>query len=306
MTSEELLLQWASERGGGTWSEWKDVFRWATPAGRPFGPSLALRTFSMLGHVEIDWEASRWTVAPPVLTLLPDAGGHGLLTGARTGALRKRLDHELDHPDVLAHFVAQADAPDACLVGTGSGTALQELADWLEVPYEHSLGRRLAALLPDLDAMLVHRRSTPGIPDLGVEMFDAESGRWPPVEEDARPGLYRYERGWRKELRWKDDDGQPYHVDMALGAWCELRRLGRRSEIKWEPESVHGLLGVPVRFPAPALHARAAAMCSGLAPTREGRMLMYRNVPEDVAAAVASSLSQELVLVDAVRSEGVS
>jgi hypothetical protein len=306
VTSDELLLQWASERGGGTWPEWKDAHRWATPADRDFGPSLALRTLSMLGHVEIAWEASRWTVAPPVLTLLPDAGGHGLLTGARTGALRERLDRELDHPDVLANFICQEDAPDACLVATSSGTALQELADWLEVPYEHSLGRRLAGLLPDLDAMLVRRESAPGVPDLGVEIFEATSRRWSPVENDAYPGLYRYERGWRKELRWKDDHGQPYHVDFALGVWCELRRLGKRSEMRWEVQSVHGLLGVPVPFPAPALHARAAAMCSGLAPMREGRLLMYRNVPKDVAEALASTLGQELVLVGLTETMGAS
>lgn len=305
MTSEELLLQWISERGSGTWTAWKEAFRWATPASRSFGPSLALRTLSTLGHVEIDWEAGRWTAAPSVLTLLPDAGGHGLLTGARTGALRERLERELDHPDVDANFAPQADAPDACIVAAGSETALHELAEWLEVPYEHSLGRRLAVLLPDLDAMLVGRESKPGVPDLGVESFDVESGRWHPVENDARPGLYRYERGWRQELRWMDNGGQPHNVDKALGTWCELRRLGRSGEIKWYVESVHGELGVPLRFPAPALHARAAAMCSGLAPTRRGRMLMYRNVPEDVARTVARNLTQELVVVGAAENEGM-
>jgi hypothetical protein len=304
VTPYELLLQWASERGEGIWSDWKDAYRWATPAGRVSGPSVGLRTFATLGHVEIDWEAGHWTVAPSVLTLLPDAGGHGLLTGARTGALRRRLEHELEHPDVIACFYAQADAPDACLVAADSATALQDLADWLEVPYEHSVGRRLAELLPSLDAMLAERSSAPGVPDLGVEMFETRSGRWSPVESDSEPGLYRYERGWRKELRWRDDDGQPHHVDMALGAWCELRRVDRRREIRWEQESVHGNLLVPVRFPAPVLHARAAAMCSGLAPVKEGRMLMYRNVPKDVAEAVASTLGQELVVVGAMQSAG--
>src|SRR5262249_39933627 len=143
------------------------------------------------------------------------------------------------------------------------------------------------------DAMLAERRSTPGVPDLGVERLDVPTDRWRPVESDKEPGLYRYEyRG--RELRWVDEGGEPHRVDFSLGAYCELRRLRTSDVLKWEELAVTGTLSVPLAAPLPVLQARAATMCSGLAPRRRAHMLRYENVPHRIAGAIADSLDQQL------------
>jgi hypothetical protein len=81
--SHELLLQWMSERGSGSWDEFRDAYRWAVPDARAGAAHRFMRALATLAHVETDWDAGAWTAAPTVVTLLPSAGGHGLLAGAR-------------------------------------------------------------------------------------------------------------------------------------------------------------------------------------------------------------------------------
>jgi hypothetical protein len=127
--------------------------------------------------------------------LLPDAGGHALLTGARTGSLRDHLLNGLfELPNVFVDFSAQAGAPDSCYVAGDNESDLEDLADRLGIGFEFGLAERLAGALPDLDAMLCGRESTRGIPDLGVSRLALDSFRWRPVEADAEDGLYQYER----------------------------------------------------------------------------------------------------------------
>jgi hypothetical protein len=292
--SHELLLQWMSERGSGSWDEFRDAYRWAVPDARAGAAHRFMRALATLAHVETDWDAGAWTAAPTVVTLLPSAGGHGLLAGARTGRLRAVLADGLDEaPHVFAFFREQEDAPDVCFIACDSEADLIELAAQLDVPFEHSVADRLASLLPPIDAMLAERLSTPGVPDLGVDRLDVQADRWRPVESDREPGLYRYEyRG--RELRWIDEEGRPHRVDLALGAYCELRRLARSDVLSWMELHVNGTLSVPLSAPLPVLQARAATMCSGVAPQRYAGVLRYENVPLRIAEAIAASLDQQL------------
>jgi hypothetical protein len=293
--SHELLLQWASECGSGSWDQFRDTFRWALPDARTGGAFTCMRRLTTLGHLEIDWDAGEWAAAPTVVTLIPSAGGHGLLTGARTAALRAQLSDEMDElPHVFPFFREQEDAPDVCFVACDSEDDLIALAAELDVPFEHSVADRLASLLPSLDAMLAERLSTPGVPDLGVDRFDVLADRWRPVETDSAPGLYRYEHRGRRELRWIEDERRPYRVDFALGAYCELRRLSAYDILHWVRVGPNGTLSVPLKAPLPVLHARAATMCSGLGPQRHASVLRYENVPRETALAIASTLEQEL------------
>ena len=297
---KELLLQWMSERGSGSWGQFAAAYRWGNEDADSGDTYAYMRTLSTLGHAEIDWASGEWAMAPTMVTLLPDAGGHGLITGARTGKMRSHLEDGLSHmPNVFPFFQEQSRGPDVCFVACDSERDLTELADELQVPYEHSVAERLCAILPSVDAMLASRAAMPGVPDLGVERFDAERGRWYSVEHDRDTGMYRYERRGRRELRWKDPEGQVFQVDQALGVYAELRRLGIWGVIRWYEDSLHGSLGVRLHAPLPVLHARAAAMCSGLAPIRQGQLLMYRNVPLALAERIAETLDQRLAVTSA-------
>jgi hypothetical protein len=289
-----MLLQWVSERGSGSWNEFRDAFHWALPDAQAGGAQSCMRTLTMLAQVEIDWDAGMWAAAPTVVTLLPSAGGHGLLAGARTGRLRALLEDGLDEAShVFAFFRPQEAAPDVCFIACDSEEDLSELATQLGVPFEHSVADRLATLLPPIEAMLAERASTPGVPDLGVDQFDVMDDRWRPVESDSDPGLYRYEHRGR-ELRWIDEKRRPYRVDFALGAYCELRRLENSDTLHWMQLPVNGTLSVPLKAPLPVPQARAATMCSGLAPHRHASVLRYENVPRRIAEAIATALEQQL------------
>ena len=145
--ANDLLLEWASERGRGNWQRFRDAHDWAhPPAARPAwrGAGFTVRQMSALGHIEIDWQAGFWAAAPPVLTLLPSAGGHALLTGGRTRALIDRLDAELRKRGDLYGLdpYAQEVAPSAILIASGDEEAIQSLADALGVSYVHSASAR--------------------------------------------------------------------------------------------------------------------------------------------------------------------
>jgi hypothetical protein len=292
----ELLLQWASERGSGSWHEWVSATRWGSDHDAGFAPQQLMRTLSTLGHLEIDWATHTWAVAPTIITLLPNAGGHGFLTGARTGALTRRLQGEIaEDLEVFIWLQPQSDGPDACLIAADGDGELQKLAEWLGVDFEFSVSERLLTTLPDIDAMLAKRRSTPGVPDFGVRRWDPYRS-WRLADRDDAPGLYEYEHAGRRELRWISDAMEIFRVDLPLGVYAELRRAGRCEDVlKWWGKSINGDLGVPLWAPAPNLHARAAALCSGVAPLRRGKVTLYKNVPLPFAQDLAASLGQNLV-----------
>mgnify|MGYP003622973848 CR=1 FL=1 len=63
---------------------------WATDDARV--PALrTIRRMAALGHVEVDWSSGRWGALDPAITLLPDAGGYGLVVGARTARFTRDL-----------------------------------------------------------------------------------------------------------------------------------------------------------------------------------------------------------------------
>jgi hypothetical protein len=301
--SHDLLLEWISERGEGSWTQLRHAHDWLF-AGRHRPafqtPAFTVGLLSTLGHLEMDWIAQRWAGAPPVITLLPSAGAHALLTGARTRTLMQRLEQELadDHHLYPLPPLEQRLAPSAVLIPCEEAEHIEALAARLEIPYQHSVSERLSELLPTLDGYLELARSAPPPRGYGFQALDPFTLGWRDQDDEDSPGLYRYEGygGFIYQLR--DQGGASYRVDMPLGVYAELRRLGD-SRLKWFRHSVNGQLTVPLTAPLPALHARAAALCSGLAPMRRGKTLVYVNVPEHVASRVARSLGQTLQIVDA-------
>src|SRR5207253_2315184 len=102
-----------------------------------------LRLMTALGQVEVDWPGARWGAVDPTVTLLPDAGGYGLLVGARTARLTGELNATED-PDVFVELRMQSRAPDVCFIAADSEHALERLAERLNVPFVHSVTERLA------------------------------------------------------------------------------------------------------------------------------------------------------------------
>ncbi len=300
----DLLLEWASERGSGSWQAFREAHEWALPARSRPGwetPGFSIRQMSALGHLEIAWGAGKWAAAPPVLTLLPRAGAHALLTGGRTRTLLQRLDEALEARGDLWALPPheQSTAPSARLIACESEVGIQELADKLEIEFTHSVSAQIAGLLPPLESYLRLARSTRGVSRFGVAKFDAEELFFKDADDREGPGLYRYEMPWGLDFRLVVDDEEIYRVDLSVGTYAALARWGR-SRLRYMPTSVNGELIVPApprQAPLPTLQARCAVLCSGLAPEKRAEVLVYVNVPRDTATAIARSLDQDLEVI---------
>jgi hypothetical protein len=248
----------------------------------------------MLGHLEIDWDSGRWAVAAPALTIVPNAGAHAVLTGARNHWLLDLLASTTSSGDFFTESHRQDWGPDAIFVAASDEGAIEKLANRLSVEYEVCVSERLAAMLPSLDSYLALSRSTPAARGYGIERFNAALLTWRHAERDGDPGLYRYDVWGRPEYRFVSDDQTFYSVDWALGVHAEIVRT-RRREILYDPESVNGTLRVPFGAQLPALHARTAVLCTGLMPRLASSKWHYPNVPRSTAEAIASALGQALV-----------
>src|SRR4051794_41414470 len=102
--AHDALLAWCSERGSGTWEQFKRAV-WHLRLG---GPTRVARGLSVLGHVEFDWRARRLACAPAAPTPIHDMPGRLLVCGHRPP---RRLEGvRLPPPHAGAHADA-APAP---------------------------------------------------------------------------------------------------------------------------------------------------------------------------------------------------
>lgn len=299
----DLLLEWVSERGSGAWQAFRDAHAWIRPDvdRQPWETaSFAVRQLSALGHIEVDWRASIWAAPPPLLTVLPSAGAHALLTGGRTRELSDRLAEQLEGRGDLFGLppIEQPLAPSALLIACEDERSVRSLASSLGIGFSHSVSSQLAEILPPLDSYLALARSAPAPKGYGIQAFEAGELQWVDVEDDDDPGLYRYQSPAGLAFRLIDGEGVDFAVDLAIGVYACLSRSGHSRRLRWFRNSLNGELEVPLRAPLPTLQARAAVLCSGLAPQRRGRTLVYVNVPERVARSIAVSLAQELTMVE--------
>jgi hypothetical protein len=295
--AHDLLLEWLSECCEGSWQRFRDAHEWLFGARGP-RPSTSARTLTTLGHMEIAWDAGVWTASVPVLTLLPSAGAHALLTGGRTRALQDRVRQIVWHEDADNLYLQEQEqehAPTAFLVSSDDESAIEALADHVGIHYQRSVSELLSRALPRLESYLALSCTTPVAKGYGVERFNPKILTWDHTGSDREPGLYRYEVPGPPTFRLLDDDGRLYAPDLAIGVYAALARWAG-DVLRYHPESINGTLAVPIGAPLPTLQARAAALCSGLAPQRRGKMFVYWNVPLEIAERIAFSLGQTLIV----------
>lgn len=305
MIYHDLLLTWCSEVEAGTLIDFREVHDWLfadmAMAQRP-KPNTTIGLMSTLGYLEVDWSRGGWAVAPPVLTLLPESGAICLLTGARSRALIDAVA-EVEGNDELSDIApptrhSQAHGPTAILFPIDSGAALEQLARRLGVRYELCASQRLAAIIPSVDSMLGQCRRSAAPVGFEVKRFDHTRYRWLEADSDSNYGLYKYEAWGPPQYRWRADGHIPLDIDLATGAFAEMRRLNQHV-LTFRQLGNSGELLVPLGIPLPTLHARTAALCSGLVPQlvqrrNEPWQLKYVNVPRDIAGRIALSLGQVL------------
>ncbi len=299
MMDYDLLLEWMSERGSGSWHHFRDAHAWLlTRGGQDAGAVPAARTLdhlSRLGHVESARAESRWAVAPPVVTVVPGASVHAVVVGSRTRPLQQALRDAIgDRQNLELVGRPQDEGPEILYVSCNDERALEQLAGQVGAVYEHSVSERLSQLLPPLNDLLKSAAAPPPLSGYGVSRWDLDSRRFAPIRETEQPGLYRYEVYGAHQYRFTADGQHFADVDLHTGRYAELHRLGRTA-LRYTPETINGLLIAPAWADLPILHARSAILCSGLLPRfdRDQHCLTYRNVPLMIASRIAESLGQQ-------------
>ncbi len=296
----DLLLRFLSEKGSGTWRDLKQAFDWIwgttdNPAEKAW---IAARDLAALGHLEIAWDQDAvWSVAPPLLTMLPRSGGRAFVTGARTGVLDRRLEEVAAKRGLWIDRCGRQFGPQTLLLASSSHLDAEDFAAEAGIGYTYAVADQIAALLPDLPRYMEGFPPGHELPaGFDAEWFEPATQQWQEVTETAERGLYRT----------RTFDGQVFALLDATSQWRRpVKECGIYEVLRWEGLSVlrysrsRGELQVAAGVPLPALHARAACLCSGRLPRiqyRRGQspLLIYDNIPAAVATRIAGSLNQDL------------
>ena len=296
----DLLLWYLSEKGAGTWADLKGAFDWIWgPTDKPAEKAwIAARDLAALGHIEIAWDqGAQWCAAPPLITMLPRSGGRAFVTGARTHFLATALEQVAEERALWIDRCGGQLGPETLLLASGRHQDAEGFAAAIGAGYTYSVADQISALLPDLHQYMscfVAGESLPA--GFEAERFDPVTLKWSATQASDQRGLYRT----------RTFHGQVFALLDATLHWRRpVREFGIYEVLRWEDKSVlgyseeQGELRVPIDAPLPALHARAASLCSGRLPRyqqrrAEGPALVYDNIPPQVAIRIAQSLSQKL------------
>ncbi|GGW09834.1 hypothetical protein GCM10018980_20740 [Streptomyces capoamus] len=303
-----ILLRWLSESRSGKASALRDGVRSQAQA---WGLKLKeyadwdwMRKAAALGFIDVDLRADRWSVAPPVLTRLPHADGLALLTGARTAQISTRVEEAAQEWMELITVPHRPEAgegplPDTLLVQYEDPRTLQVTAQFLGARYVPCAAQQLTELIPR--AELGPEAAPPGGSTTNtLEKYDLRLQRFVPVDRDDEDGLYRWRGADYARLTRVRRNGVFHAVERETSIYLELARH-RIGVMRWLPESGKGRTRIGWLFvdryaPLPALHERAAVLCSGFPPSvgKQTRTRAYDNVPRALAEALAASLHQNL------------
>jgi hypothetical protein len=303
-----ILLRWLSESRSGKASALRDGIRgqaqtWDLEL-KEYADWDWMRRAAALGFIDVDLRADRWSVAPPVLTRLPHADGLALLTGARTTQISTRVREAAQEWMELITVphrpeAGEAPLPDTLLFQYEDPRTLWEAAEFLGARYVPCAALQLMELLPQ--AELGPESAPPGGSTVNtLERYEPRLQRFVPVARDDEDGLYRWRGGDYARLTRVRRNGVFHAVERETGIYLELARH-RTGVMRWRPEPGKGRAGIGRLFvdryaPLPALHERAAVLCSGFPPSagKQTRTRAYDNVPRALAEAIATSLQQNL------------
>lgn len=281
MNAFDTLLRWASEVGSSSWQCWGDTAHYLG-----LEPSGAARALSDLGHVEFDWVANRFAAAPPTAILLPRSSGCILITGARPGGLRKRIEALATNGEFDVEVypeIAQTAGP-ATWLAEGRLDDFGAFCGELGIAYAVQSGRQLVGELAVANIQTAALREHP-TDRLPRDWFDESRRTFRSTARTATPDVWWRVHEARRKAYYVYKSGEWYRVpvrEYAPYLAC------RASTFLCYNESAK-TLSVDSLAPLPPLLARAATLQSGRLPLR-GEWLGYVNVDGDLAEAIASRL----------------
>lgn len=293
----DALLTWCSETGSGTLVAFKRSCRHLGLAAWQ-----AARVLCQLGHVEFDFDRSRYAAAPSTLTTIPGLPGRLLLTGARpyglVAALAQQAQASTLDVDVWQEACHQfGRAPSTALIDADPADA-QAFSAEAGVAFTAGAGEQISRRLPAIDivtATVAHRPDL-RFPHAAIDPYTFQA-RWDTAAHDVRQGLWQHTTfGGRRQmiLHLNDEHSEPRMViDPSVAPYLMARPEDAAPIVEYRRS--HRLLIVNAAAPLPALHARAACLCSGrMAVRRDAAPGVahdhYVNVDPQVAERILRSL----------------
>lgn len=275
-----LVLEWCSIVGEGS----RQQFEAAAGGLSDEHPSALLSGLELAGHLEVDWERTgRWSVNPPVLALPWGSGGNACLVGARNHGTKAQIDNLHETGLVDSFTIVPSGGPHApsWFIGCRSFDQLIEAAQLIGSTVVVEPARFLLEYFKDLDEIL-SANETEYVPSgFGAKQLNVQTMRYEPVDvKYARwpAGCFQQLSNGRHKYIFVDDDNQRYVCDRWVATHAEVRRqrrLGRTAPptLSWDKDTER--MAVLASAQLPTQWARAAALCSGLAPRRVTRQRWY-------------------------------
>lgn len=257
--------------------------------------SQYLRDLIALGTVEAtrdgafrrsDWESS----APAVIRL---SSGRHALGGAWTLSGLDGVEAVVS--ELGGRFVRPPDGTSLPSFEVDDIAAVFEYEELTGAVDAGDSARDLAAGLPDLSEVAsdLPRRGV-GMDGGPCQMYLVRELAWIDVADWDAPGLYRRNRGYRRDYWFRTrqdiDDDTAAAVDVELGKHLVASAAGDVL-LSYDPRARD--LTVPLGARLPELYERTAVLCSGRAPVTvvERFSVTYPDVPADVAATLFARMS---------------
>ena len=269
----DALLTWCSERGSGSFDEFRTACDYLVLDSRS-----AMRALSALGHVEFDRRHRRFASAPTALAVIPKLPAQLLLTGARPHGVAGELaaiagQGGLD-VDVSSEGASQFGYGPSTFFVEADPADASEFCAAAGICFAADAHRRIADCLPliTVDTATVAHTPDTRFPHAIIDPHTFRP-RWDLDTDSHTPGLWLYLAfGGTPQIVLLDDQGRGrLVVDNDYGPYLMSRPSAGDADPAdpiIEYRGANDVLVVNASAPMPTLHARAACLCSGRLPIR--------------------------------------
>ena len=299
----ERLLHWLSTRGEGTWEAFKQASETLDVSDDRQEARSALRRLSLLGHIDLSGDGSKWSISPSAFVRFPDDPSIGFLVGQRTDTLLRKVGELWPLTQVLQpHYSGP--------LRIDSGSDIPQDANDVTTLGVIDVGVtaiRLADLLPALSQW---KDMLQPVSNLSTGSYHIE--KWHGGEFQTcdtvydRNGFYYGESGMYRLHRDGDSSGWTLTLFFdepaqrwLRGDWYGLRYLALdagHGDIEAVHDSTAGVLLIPASQRWPLLYERALTLASGLLPGRATNpdWLSYPCIPLNLARKLCTKLNVSL------------
>jgi hypothetical protein len=281
-----------------------------------------IRFLDSLGHCEFDFDSRHVFACPPVIVTLPTYGlPVAVLTGARSATIVQKIKgFAKNNRDSISYSIEPQRSehpllPSALYIEAVNYDYLREAAQTAQIG--HHLNQPAAWTLVNFSAGLGDIRnnlSYENRADLNWKKraFSIESLKFSWIyNTENLQGLVEYTNPVNQQrLHWIWDGNQAAEVDRDWGRYLIIASEGM--DVLLYDERRY-LLAAPATVPLPHFLARAATLCSGLAPASAkigedaigglpaGHPVdIYSAVPPAIALMISKKLSQNLIQYDII------